>query len=478
VARIVEPDPGRSFDALVHGLGAAIVAPVVLLIAALPAIRLAGSASRDAPLGGRARSSRVVDGVAQASFPPTAVIGVRMALEPGRGRSAVPVRSSVLAIVVGVLALTATVTFGASFQRLLDTPRLVGWNWDSRVGYPADPGSNGQEHSPLSRAKVIDALAAHPDVAAFGIGTIFPPFPDRSLELGHNRVPVGLVSFDSGSSSIGPSITEGRAPSGPHELLVGPITAEALGVSVGDRITAYGQAGDWGKPETYQDIAVEMEVVGLGILPLVGSDRLGTGAASTTDGLALLTGSTPDPDSLFLRYRAGADPATVIRALAADLGLPAPDERTLAEELSVSEAIPVLEVRNIDRLPLLLGVLMSLMSLAVLAHVLFSAVAARRGELALLRAIGFDRRQIRRIVAWQAATIALVALVIAVPLGIVVGRGVWLVFAERLGVVPEAIVPFSLVFLVPSVMAAALLIAVVPGRMAARGRPAAMLRTE
>ena len=478
VAGILEPDPGWSFDARVHGLGAAVVGPAVLLIAAIPAYRLAGPAARAARVDGRTRPSRVVAGLTEASFPPTAVIGARMALETGRGRSAVPVRSSVLAIVVGVLALTATITFGSSLDRLLNTPRLVGWNWDNRIGYPADFGPTGEDYLPMSRTKVIDALAAHPDVTAFGLGTIYPPFPGRSLELGDGHVPVASVSFDSGSGAIGPSITEGRAPATPYEIVLGPVTADLLGVTVGDRIVAHGQTGEWEQPDTYEDTRVEMEVVGLAILPLAGGDRLGTGVVTTTDGLRLLGGSNVELDSVFLRFTPGADPATVVRELGADLGLPPVNDATLNEELSELESIPVLEVRSVDRMPLLLGVLMSLMSLAVLAHVLVSAVSARRGEFALLRAIGFDGRQVRRAVAWQAATIAVVALVIAVPLGIVVGRSVWLVFAERLGVVPEAAVPFSLVVLVPFVIAAAHLISVVPARMAARGRPAAVLRAE
>lgn len=478
VARILEPDPGWSFDPLVLGLGAAIVGPAVLLIAAIPAYRLAGPAAHAARVDGRTRPSRVVAGLTEASFPPTAVIGARMALETGRGRSAVPVRSSVLAIVVGLLALTATITFGSSLDRLLNTPRLVGWNWDNRIGYPAGFGSTGEDYLPYSRTTVIDALAAHPDVTAFGLGTIYPPFPGRSLELGDGRIPVASVSFDSGSGAIGPSITEGRAPSTPYEIVLGPVTAEVLGVGIGDRIVAHGQTGEWQQPDTYEDTRVEMEVVGLGILPLTGGDRLGTGAVTTTDGLRLLGGSNVELDSVFLRFTPGADPATVVRELAEDLGMPEVDDATLQDELTEHQLIPVLEVRSVDRMPLLLGVLMSLMSLAVLAHVLVSAVSARRGELALLRAIGFDGRQVRRTVAWQATTIALVALVIAVPLGIVVGRGVWLVFADRLGVVPEAAVPFSLVLLIPAVIAAAHLIAVVPARMAARGRPAMMLRSE
>ena len=396
VARILEPDPGWSFDPLVHGLGAALVGSAVLLIAAIPAYRLAGPTAAVAQTSGRARPSSSRGRSHRRCVPPTAVIGARMALEPGRGRSAVPVRSSVLAIVVGVLALTATITFGSSLDRLLTTPRLVGWNWDNRIGYPADFGPTGEEYFPMERAKVIDALAAHPDVTAFGLGTIYPPFPGRSLELGDAHLPVGSVSFDSGSGTIGPSITEGRATSTPYEIALGPVTADRLGVTVGDRIVAHGQTGEWEQPDTYEDTAVEMEVVGLAILPLAGGDRLGTGAVVTTDGLRLLGGEYAELDSVFLRFAPGADPATVVREVAEELGMPQVNDATLNEELTEHQLIPVLEVRSVDRMPLLLGVLMALMSLAVLAHVLVSAVAARRGEFALLRAIGFDGRQVRR----------------------------------------------------------------------------------
>jgi FtsX-like permease family len=125
-----------------------------------------------------------------------------------------------------------------------------------------------------------------------------------------------------------------------------------------------------------------------------------------------------------LRFAAEADPVTVNQELSADLGLPPPPEAALTEDVAFVDAAPLVEVRNIDQLALLLGVLMSLMSMAVLADVLVSAALARRGELALLRAIGLDQRQIRRTVASQTATTAVVALVIAVPLGIVVGSTV------------------------------------------------------
>ncbi len=65
------------------------------------------------------------------------------------------------------------------------------------------------------------------------------------------------------------------------------------------------------------------------------------------------------------------------------------------------------------------------------------------------------------------------------PLGDVLGRWAWNLFAEQLGVVPEAVTPVPLLLLiVPGAIALANLVAIVPGRIAARTRPALVLRAE
>ena len=39
---------------------------------------------------------------------------------------------------VAVAAVTASLTFAASLDRLVDSPTLQGWNWDVVVGNPND----------------------------------------------------------------------------------------------------------------------------------------------------------------------------------------------------------------------------------------------------------------------------------------------------------------------------------------------------
>ena len=127
--------------------------------------------------------------------------------------------------------------------------------------------------------------------------------------------------------------------------------------------------------------------------------------------------------------------------------------------------------------PLLLGVTLALFGAATLAHLLFVSVARRRRQVALLKVLGFTRRQVLMATCWQALTVVAVGLVIGVPLGVVVGRTVWHLFATHLGAVPVAIIPVGLIGSVCGVIVVgAIALALAPAFFAVRVRPAEALR--
>ena len=134
---------------------------------------------------------------------------------------------------------------------------------------------------------------------------------------------------------------------------------------------------------------------------------------------------------------------------------------------------------QVQALPLLLGLSLGVLALLTIVHLLLTSVRRRRRDLAVLRAIGFTRRQVRAAVAWQAACLTAVALVIGIPVGIMCGRLAWLTFVGQLGIRPVLNVPAQwFAVLVAAALALAVAVAVLPGETAARPRPGDVLRAE
>ncbi len=128
--RRVYPDGGIAFDWTVLGAGLAVLlgglgaaaAGLAFLQAPHRLARSTGPAmARTSGLARRARSAGV---------PVAGVVGVRFALEPGQGRTSVPVRSALMGTVLAVTVVVAALTFAGSLTTLVSHPPLYGWNWD------------------------------------------------------------------------------------------------------------------------------------------------------------------------------------------------------------------------------------------------------------------------------------------------------------------------------------------------------------
>ena len=125
----------------------------------------------------------------------------------------------------------------------------------------------------------------------------------------------------------------------------------------------------------------------------------------------------------------------------------------------------VVSLASIADVPVAPSVLLALIAAGTLAHTLASSTRRRRHDLAILKSLGFMRRQVRHAVGWQATTIAATALLIGLPTGIAAGRWAWRLFAAQLGVLPEPAIPLTAILLaIPSALALANLIAAGPHR--------------
>jgi FtsX-like permease family len=480
-ARQAEPAPGFSLDlpVLAGGCVAVALLPVAALVpsawrAARGVTRL-GGASGPAGAGATAflsaaRPSRLATALGHAGWV-TGAVGMRMAFEPGRGRTAVPVRTALAGTAVAIGAVAAASVFAWSLLALVGTPARYGQNWDAKLdaGYADIPASYGAQ-----------LLAGVPGIAGYALG--------NNGELSVDRMNVPAIGVDPVRGGGGGYLTmlSGRPPSGRGEIALGARTLTTLGKSVGQTVRVQVTfRGGTGGPSTTRTL----RITGATVLPAFGvpslaSTDLGNGAVVDT---SLLSGITADTgctgkqtcyNFVLLRLRPGANRdgiGTTLLKRAAQGGC-TPGQCTFT---AAQRPGGIKNYAGIRDTPLVLGAVLTLLAVGTLAHVLLTTVRRRRRDLAVLKTLGLTRRQVQAVVAWNATALAATALLIGVPLGIVAGRWAWAIFAGAAGVAPAPAVNVPLILLIiPATVVLANLIAALPGRQAARLRPGGVLRTE
>jgi len=460
-ARLADPDPGLTLDWPVAAVGAVAAVAVVLAAGIPPALRgarLRGSARRDRTL----RTSVVVRAATAAGAPAVAVLGIRQALERGRGSRAVPVGTALVGTTLAVAALCATAVLGASLSRLTASPELYGdpfqasFNWSGPGGTAGSSLLTQLEHDPaISRITLVSGLA-------ISVNQVSVP----ALAAAAIRGPVLL------------SAASGRLPAGRGEIALGASTMRRVRAHIGSVV----QLGVTAPDGTAR--RARFRVVGLVSFPSdFGTGGLGTGAALTTAGY---TAAQCPPSPTRPECRGAAVSRTPDEVLVR--GVPGPagtaalagyvrQYRSNASRPAVPTAL--VNFGESANFPLLLAAVVTLCAASTLAHLLVVSVRRRRRDSGLLKALGFVRRQVAAVVFWQAATVAVVGIVVGVPLGLVTGRIVWRVFALNAGVVAVPVLPsWLIVALASGFLFAALVIAIVPAASVARSPAGQVLRAE
>jgi ABC-type lipoprotein release transport system permease subunit len=387
---------------------------------------------------------------AGAGAPVSAVAGIRMAFERGRGRTAVPVVGAAIAATAGVAALSAILVFSTSLDHLVETPELQGWSWDATVGN-------------LNRLDVVEqaeaALRANESVDAF-VG-----FSSGPLVVDGHDVYAGAIGR--GEGDAGPVTIDGRLPATKEEIALGRQTLADLDKQIGDTVVMAAAA---------DAPATTARIVGTLVLPATLDEQLtlDQGALLTGEGLeAVHENPNPEgyvPNTLLVDFTDG----TTVAEGAASL------RRDFPETVGTFRfADDVANLQRVQRLPRFLALLVGLLGVGTLANVLVTSVRRHRRDLATFAALGFRRRQLGATVAWQATSFALLALVVGIPLGVAAGRAVWRLMMDSIGV--EAGPSFALavlVMVVAGTLVAANVVAFLPARSAARTHPAEILRAE
>ena len=466
-ARFAEPSPGAEVNLAILGAGFTLIAIAPLLVVAPAAVRAAGRGALGlAEPAAPVRPSRLGSALGLAGSVPGS-LGVRMAFQPGHGRTTVPVRSAFVGTMMAVAAVVAAMVFGASLLGLVGTPHRYGQNWaqqlDMQVGsVPLTFGTRV-----LAKVRGLTGYAGG-DYGQVSIAA-----------LGSSRgVAVPAIGLDQLRETGFLTLLAGRVPARPGEIALGPRTLRTLGLRLGQRV----EVGANGRTPSPMRVVGSAVLAGFSVGGGSATD-LGTGAVVPASVL-----SQPNPpfcgppqtcyNFFLLRYRPGTDlraAGSRLQTVVTRAGCP----RGLCLVTTDQRPSDIQDYTGVRDTPLILGAVLVLLGVGTLAHVLLSGVQRRRRDFAVLKALGLRRSQLLRLVAWQASALAAAPLLAGLPLGLLVGRWAWLVFANSAGVGSAADVPAVLVLLtIPVTLILANLIAAGPGWTAARVRPALVLRSE
>jgi len=288
-----------------------------------------------------------------------------------------------------------------------------------------------------------------------------------------------LWSFTGIRGTFAPTIVAGREPIRADEVAMGRDALDAVHKQVGDTVRVDGGKG-----------ARTFRVVGRTVFPpLVPADaqHLADGAVVTPEGYALV-----HQDDNRRERQHDAVRATPLRPggqhrhpRAAVLAIPAFAKTARAVPFNLGDAIggpdrpPEIDrLRTTGWIAPVLAILMSVLALIGVAQALITTARRRRHELAVLKALGFDRRQVRATLAcrrrrsrssassWGSRSAS------SSPVA-------WLTVADKIGVARTVVVPvLAVAVLIPATVVLVNLVAALPARVASRTRTSVALAAE
>ena len=461
--RRYDPDRGLHADWAITGTGAALL--IALLLGLLTVLAVRSIRPRASQAEGR---PWVAQAAVAAGLPLSAVVGARNALEPRTGVRSVPVRSTLLGSIIAVAAVVSAVVFGASLTGLISHPVRYGWNWNVIIQAEGGYGS-------LDPAIVTRVMRGQHAVRAWS------EFAFTQLSVNGQVLPV--IGVQPRVGTVAPPTISGQPLHGPDQIELGAGTLAELGKKVGDTVRI------GARPYTRT-----VRITGVVTLPSFGlatSDHVSLGRG------AMLPEATMLAAEGAAGTRSGAESQPVLPStIAIDLvpGTTAAQRAQLVHrivaaspdqtpggtyELRSALAAAIVNAGQMGGQPIALALGLAAAAVLSLTLTVLSSVRRRRHELALLKALGMTRGQLRSIIAWQTTLTLLIAVAIGGPLGVAGGRLAWQSFAGSLGAMPVSEIPVAGIILgLLALILAGNLLSAGPAAIAARTRPAIALHAE
>ncbi len=445
LAARIDPSRGIRVDVVLVVLGVIVLAALVLgaaTVAALQATRL--------DLGSAGRASTGAAHWLRGVRPVTVRLGATMAYDVGARRSSSVTRPALIGSVAAMVGIVGALTLDHGLTRALANPQLAGVAWDIDLS----PDYNNP-YAPIDPT-ALGKIESTPGVGDVGI------ISRRLFDIDGTGVPTYGITTATKGEPVSLASISGRAPATPDEIALGPATAKALGVGIGDSVHFANGAA--------------MTVVGKALFPTDVHSTFDEGAWLTPQGFAAVDAAITPPGAevrLGIRVAPDASTGATIAALGTALG-------EGPQDIEPSGVPPELSnLTFMKTLPNVLAAFLAILGVAAVGHVLFTTVRRRAREFAVLRALGVTRPGLRAVVAAYGSAIAIAGVVVGVPLGYVLGRAGWRGIADRVPLAFESpLALFVAVLVVPVTLVIANLLAIVPGWRASRLQPAQVLRNE
>ncbi|MFC7308009.1 ABC transporter permease [Streptomyces monticola] len=260
-------------------------------------------------------------------------------------------------------------------------------------------------------------------------------------------------------------LTDGHAPRGPGEALLDADTADSKSVAIGDTLTVLARPGSF-----------DVKVVGIATFTTTNPGAalvfLETGTAQRK-----LLGGPDVASGISVTAAPGVDDRALKRTVAAELGsayeLKTADEQAESAAQQLGGFLDIIKyvMLGFAGIAVLVGVFLIVNTFSML-------IAQRTRELGLLRALGADRRQVRRSVLTEALLLGLVGSTLGLATGIGLAAGL----IELMGLLGMNLKSTEMVIKVATPVAAyavgvgvTFVAAYLPARRAARVSPMAAL---
>jgi hypothetical protein len=218
-----------------------------------------------------------------------------------------------------------------------------------------------------------------------------------------------------------PEVTAGRLPRHANEIALGPATMDRLGLQLGDTVKFDVSDGEFavdGQPSH----PITTTIVGRALPPISGESDLGDVGIVTLGAVGRSGGST-EPRFEMIDLRTGRNPRGYARL-----------DRRYTEEIHTdyvpARVVTLHRVRSTWRVGF---ALLATLLVLLLAYLVAVTIRARRHDVAVIRTLGLRTRHVRGALGAESAMVSLLIVVIGIPVGLVLGRLLWHVVTESIG---------------------------------------------